>query len=151
MEAEEAVEDYDIVSLSEDPTVEEESQPIQIDPDTPIELVRIDGQPEEEDVSEGKTPPVEVLCEEPCVDAESSAVEVNDARSKDQWALKSMHAREAWALAKANREVTVAVIDMGFDVSHEDLAKNVVAPYNSFRSEERRVGKECRSRWSPYH
>ena len=24
-------------------------------------------------------------------------------------------------------------------------------PPNSFRSEERRVGKECRSRWSPYH
>src|ERR1043166_9643379 len=23
--------------------------------------------------------------------------------------------------------------------------------YESFRSEERRVGKECRSRWSPYH
>ena len=23
--------------------------------------------------------------------------------------------------------------------------------YHSFRSEERRVGKECRSRWSPYH
>ena len=22
---------------------------------------------------------------------------------------------------------------------------------DSFRSEERRVGKECRSRWSPYH
>ena len=22
---------------------------------------------------------------------------------------------------------------------------------NHFRSEERRVGKECRSRWSPYH
>ena len=22
---------------------------------------------------------------------------------------------------------------------------------NEFRSEERRVGKECRSRWSPYH
>ena len=24
-------------------------------------------------------------------------------------------------------------------------------PLRSFRSEERRVGKECRSRWSPYH
>src|SRR5262245_63106214 len=24
-------------------------------------------------------------------------------------------------------------------------------PYNRIRSEERRVGKECRSRWSPYH
>ena len=23
--------------------------------------------------------------------------------------------------------------------------------YANFRSEERRVGKECRSRWSPYH
>ena len=23
--------------------------------------------------------------------------------------------------------------------------------YLAFRSEERRVGKECRSRWSPYH
>ena len=23
--------------------------------------------------------------------------------------------------------------------------------YEEFRSEERRVGKECRSRWSPYH
>ena len=23
--------------------------------------------------------------------------------------------------------------------------------FNSMRSEERRVGKECRSRWSPYH
>ena len=23
--------------------------------------------------------------------------------------------------------------------------------YNRCRSEERRVGKECRSRWSPYH
>src|SRR3989475_2514818 len=25
------------------------------------------------------------------------------------------------------------------------------APYREWRSEERRVGKECRSRWSPYH
>src|SRR5882762_11997411 len=24
-------------------------------------------------------------------------------------------------------------------------------PFNALRSEERRVGKECRSRWSPYH
>ena len=26
-----------------------------------------------------------------------------------------------------------------------------MVPNNAFRSEERRVGKECRSRWSPYH
>ena len=28
---------------------------------------------------------------------------------------------------------------------------NVIAFENAERSEERRVGKECRSRWSPYH
>src|SRR2546425_4303115 len=31
-------------------------------------------------------------------------------------------------------------------------APGIYAPYQPrFRSEERRVGKECRSRWSPYH
>ena len=37
----------------------------------------------------------------------------------------------------------------------EDIENEVVAPENVamwwLRSEERRVGKECRSRWSPYH
>ena len=27
----------------------------------------------------------------------------------------------------------------------------LVIPFTLHRSEERRVGKECRSRWSPYH
>src|SRR3712207_9268193 len=31
-------------------------------------------------------------------------------------------------------------------LTHQDLAAMVAS-----RSEERRVGKECRSRWSPYH
>ena len=30
-------------------------------------------------------------------------------------------------------------------------ALEMVAGENPVRSEERRVGKECRSRWSPYH
>ena len=30
-------------------------------------------------------------------------------------------------------------------------AQNYFKKYNAERSEERRVGKECRSRWSPYH
>ena len=30
-------------------------------------------------------------------------------------------------------------------------AANTIASEAAFRSEERRVGKECRSRWSPYH
>ena len=31
------------------------------------------------------------------------------------------------------------------------LSENVIVPIATTRSEERRVGKECRSRWSPYH
>ena len=30
-------------------------------------------------------------------------------------------------------------------------ALNAIYDENDNRSEERRVGKECRSRWSPYH
>ena len=45
-------------------------------------------------------------------------------------------------------------------VDVEEVYKNMISPvyekykltYMEFtRSEERRVGKECRSRWSPYH
>ena len=33
----------------------------------------------------------------------------------------------------------------------EDFDAFLVKEVNITRSEERRVGKECRSRWSPYH
>ena len=35
--------------------------------------------------------------------------------------------------------------------SAEQLKTNEENAYKLGRSEERRVGKECRSRWSPYH
>ena len=31
------------------------------------------------------------------------------------------------------------------------LSLDCIAIEDEYRSEERRVGKECRSRWSPYH
>src|SRR5256885_9381282 len=34
---------------------------------------------------------------------------------------------------------------------HVEIIGMVVGPIHGDRSEERRVGKECRSRWSPYH
>src|SRR2546427_13022868 len=53
---------------------------------------------------------------------------------------------------------TVLLRQQIFGYTHEDLrilmgpmAKSGEEAIGSMRSEERRVGKECRSRWSPYH
>ena len=44
------------------------------------------------------------------------------------------------------REIVMAVKAGGPDPANNSKLRDVIA-----RSEERRVGKECRSRWSPYH
>src|SRR5256885_12921739 len=48
---------------------------------------------------------------------------------------------ETYAAYKATREKLTAELQQDFDRSVERIEQ----------SEERRVGKECRSRWSPYH
>ena len=55
--------------------------------------------------------------------------------------------------AFADAEITVTDNAASGPTTQEDSQHNadiVVVP-NEERSEERRVGKECRSRWSPYH
>src|SRR2546422_11529559 len=51
--------------------------------------------------------------------------------------------------------VMVALGDVHFPEPRREVAKEHVdvapLPRGHLRSEERRVGKECRSRWSPYH
>ena len=42
----------------------------------------------------------------------------------------------------------VKYVDLG---SYDIIADKATGAENVVRSEERRVGKECRSRWSPYH
>src|SRR2546426_5679335 len=43
------------------------------------------------------------------------------------------------------------LIDAGLTLYRVPEATHPTAPLGDGRSEERRVGKECRSRWSPYH
>src|SRR3712207_29462 len=65
---------------------------------------------------------------------------------------RAAHAMLAWGLevseAEANERCdrAAAVFLAAF---HHDPA--LLDPIRAVRSEERRVGKECRSRWSPYH
>src|SRR5256885_14401172 len=77
-------------------------------------------------------------------------------------ALKSLSDEFEITALSTSRSVSAAAagklfgVPLAFDNHHElvkSAAVDVVAitvkvPY---RSEERRVGKECRSRWSPYH
>src|SRR3989454_11892184 len=44
-----------------------------------------------------------------------------------------------------------ASVTDGSKTARRTLTLQVVEPALTLRSEERRVGKECRSRWSPYH
>ena len=47
-----------------------------------------------------------------------------------------------------NKEIVKSVISRGIPVEKFfELGGEII----KLRSEERRVGKECRSRWSPYH
>ena len=53
------------------------------------------------------------------------------------------------------KNVKLASVDDLFSTeeSRADASREKVVeiPLSELRSEERRVGKECRSRWSPYH
>src|SRR3712207_2737905 len=53
----------------------------------------------------------------------------------------------AWAL----RYDTLSVVMVAMVTFVSTLIHLYSVGYMSHRSEERRVGKECRSRWSPYH
>src|SRR5256885_11915170 len=56
---------------------------------------------------------------------------------------------------RARAEIRVVVCEIGLLADHADLqiagAPALADARVEHRSEERRVGKECRSRWSPYH
>src|SRR5260221_8677801 len=61
----------------------------------------------------------------------------------DAWAWVSRPAN----LAGVPRELPILVISG----AHDPVSEGTKTLIPMLRSEERRVGKECRSRWSPYH
>ena len=50
--------------------------------------------------------------------------------------------------AKLKRR-TAEIIDFENDALERDMVRTQETPSGTHRSEERRVGKECRTRWSP--
>ena len=58
----------------------------------------------------------------------------------DDAAIQTIHPKDVYLIKMADEQ------SMELFVMQEDLLTTYYT-----RSEERRVGKECRSRWSPYH
>ena len=54
------------------------------------------------------------------------------------------------AQVAANTEMSKKSAELAVNAAFDALSK-AMAEGEKIRSEERRVGKECRSRWSPYH
>ena len=51
----------------------------------------------------------------------------------------------------AEKQMTTYTLRFKYGMSHATVQRLQADMPVSTRSEERRVGKECRSRWSPYH
>ena len=64
--------------------------------------------------------------------------------------LQELHSRQI-QLKQTVQENIDAMLALLALVDIEPVTRTRNLRYNTTRSEERRVGKECRSRWSPYH
>ena len=66
------------------------------------------------------------------------------------YAMRATYRREPDAMRLLEKEKMGCFVPMQYKISIKKGKKvRVLVPV--VRSEERRVGKECRSRWSPYH
>src|SRR5438309_12099875 len=66
---------------------------------------------------------------------------------ENQITSENVHRIQASILCEGANGPTTAYADEGLDAKGIFVIPDILAN----RSEERRVGKECRSRWSPYH
>ena len=82
---------------------------------------------------------------------ESDAAVITEYRGLSVGELKELRralgSETTYAVVK-NTLTEIAAREAGIDVFDGTLSGPTAI---AFRSEERRVGKECRSRWSPYH
>lgn len=46
------------------------------------------------------------------------------------WHLRSINAYKAWDISRGSEDVTIAIVDNGFNLSHPEFQGKVVAPYN---------------------
>src|SRR2546422_9768784 len=83
-------------------------------------------------------------------EAKSTASSTNENYSSGNPLTAPVDYLGAIAKAKKSAEKTVETVSLNQAIQQFSVAEGRY-PKDLNRSEERRVGKECRSRWSPYH
>ncbi|MDO4518464.1 MAG: S8 family serine peptidase, partial [Bacillota bacterium] len=81
------------------------------------------------DNPEDRTEPESTTLESPLQNLETRT---DDPDISKQWLLDTVGAYRAWEKVKTNGTVSVAVIDTGIDIDHEDLKDNLILGYNSY-------------------
>ena len=84
------------------------------------------------------------------VDGVQDAIDAKEPTDEDKKTISTFEDAAGQAGVVAT-DVPATDEDGNFLDTDDNVISQVDANDNSSRSEERRVGKECRSRWSPYH
>src|SRR2546422_11050314 len=80
-----------------------------------------------------------------------------DARATFELFVRSLPPRRSYLVAAGLEQALDYLQNVRFTtdeiayLQRHPAFRNISAQFFDYRSEERRVGKECRSRWSPYH
>ena len=77
--------------------------------------------------------------------------EIEKQKKKEEWAKLSINQKLEEVLNQW--QILIKFKEIAFDINNTEFKKYLMEHLKNGneRSEERRVGKECRSRWSPYH
>src|SRR3990167_8516610 len=67
------------------------------------------------------------------------------------WCTNLGYGRQDLVAAATRQMEQLSYYNMFFHTTHPAVVELSETLFSLLRSEERRVGKECRSRWSPYH
>ena len=78
------------------------------------------------------------------------APEITENDENESWIFLDFQNNDVWAIAYEDNSGRPHDYDGSLMKLAESFANASIGAVGS-RSEERRVGKECRSRWSPYH
>ena len=107
-----------------------------------------------------KTAEIKVQSPNPAVSDEQTSPRLVFATSTANEETKLYKINEYYPVATSGREAAKSAVNSAVNeyittttAAFKDYLKDAEQWYSGakYRSEERRVGKECRSRWSPYH